>query len=102
MGNAATTIQGSHEPKGLGTKLAPLLSGGFFRPLPALEPYLWSFRQLVTRGAGHGQPYDGELLLTEHCDRLGECAEPVRHLFTAGQRLALEHVGWEFLQSQTR
>ena len=33
MGDAATTILGSHEPKGLGTKLAPLLSGGFFRPL---------------------------------------------------------------------
>ena len=33
MDDAATTIQGSHEPKGLGTKLAPLLSGGFFRPL---------------------------------------------------------------------
>jgi cell division septum initiation protein DivIVA len=33
MGNATTTIQVNHEPKGIGTKLAPLLGGGFFRPL---------------------------------------------------------------------
>ena len=33
MGDAVATIQTSQEPKGLGTKLAPLLSGGFFRPV---------------------------------------------------------------------
>jgi hypothetical protein len=67
--------------------------------LPAVEPHLWSYRQLLTRGAGHGQSCDGEPLSSEHCDWLGECAEPVRQLFAAGQRLAQEHVGWEFLKN---
>jgi hypothetical protein len=67
--------------------------------LPAVEPHLWSYRQLLTIGAGHGQPWDGGLPSSEHCDWLGECAEPVRRLFAAGHRLAQEHVGWEFLKS---
>jgi hypothetical protein len=33
MNNAATSIQASAETKSLGSKLAPLLGGGFFRPL---------------------------------------------------------------------
>jgi hemerythrin-like domain-containing protein len=33
MSDAATTDQASHAAQGLGTKLAPLLGGGFFRPL---------------------------------------------------------------------
>jgi hypothetical protein len=53
---------------------------------------------LLTLGAGHGQPCDGKPLSSEHCDWLGECAEPARQLFAAGQRLAQEHVGWEFLK----
>jgi hypothetical protein len=69
--------------------------------LPAVEPHLWSYRQLLTLGAGHGQPCDGESPSSELCDWLGECAEPVRQLFAAGHRLAQEHVGWEFLQTQT-
>jgi hypothetical protein len=70
--------------------------------LPVIEPHLWSYRQLLTLGAGHGQPWDGEPPSSEHCDWLGDCAEPVRQLFAAGQRLAQEHVGWEFLQGQTQ
>jgi Uncharacterized protein conserved in bacteria C-term(DUF2220) len=69
--------------------------------LPAVEPHLWSYRQLLTLGAGHAQPRDGDPLSSEHCDWLGECAEPVRQLFAAGHRLAQEHVGWEFLQDKT-
>jgi hypothetical protein len=69
--------------------------------LPVVEPHLWSYRQLLTLGAGHRQPCDGEPLSLEHCDWLGECAEPVRRLFAAGHRLAQEHVGWEFLQEKT-
>jgi len=68
--------------------------------LPAVEPHLWSYRHLLTLGAGRGQPCDGEPPSSEHCDWLGECADPVRQLFAAGQRLAQEHVGWEFLQGQ--
>jgi hypothetical protein len=69
--------------------------------LPAVEPHLWSYRQLLTLGAGRGQPCDGEPPSFEHCDWLGECAEPARQLFAAGQRLAQEHVGWEFLRGLT-
>jgi hypothetical protein len=68
--------------------------------LPAVEPHLWSYRQLLTLGTGHGQRCDSEPLTSEHCDWLGECAEPVRQLFAAGRRLAQEHVGWEFLQDK--
>jgi hypothetical protein len=67
--------------------------------LPAVEPHLWSYRQLLTLGAGRGQPCDYEPPSSEHCDWLGECAEPARQLFAAGHRLAQEHVGWEFLKN---
>ncbi len=68
--------------------------------LPAIEPHLWSYRQLLRLGAGRGEPGEGEPLSCEHCDWLGEDAEPVRRLFAAGHRLAQERVGWEFLQGQ--
>jgi hypothetical protein len=67
--------------------------------LPIIEPHLWSYRHLLKFGAGRGQPYDGEAAPVELCDWLGECAEPARQLFAAGQRLAQEHVGWEFLKN---
>ena len=66
--------------------------------LPPVEPHLWSYRMLLKHGNGHGQPYDGEAAPLELCDWLGDCAEPARQLFAAGQRLAQEHVGWEFLK----
>ena len=69
--------------------------------LPAVEPHLWSYRQLLALGSGHGQPWEGEPPSSTLCDWLGECADPVRQLFTAGQRLAQEHVGWAFLQATT-
>ena len=69
--------------------------------LPAVEPHLWSYRQLLAVANGRGQPYDGAPLSSEHCDWLGECAEPASQLFAASQRLAQEHVGWEFLQHKT-
>ena len=69
--------------------------------LPAVEPHLWSYRQLLALGAGRSQPCDGEPPSSEHCDWLGEYAEPARQLFAAGQRLAQERVGWEFLCART-
>jgi hypothetical protein len=65
--------------------------------LPAVEPHLWSYRQLLTLGAGRGKPWEGEPAPEFLYDWLGDTAEPVRQLFAAGQRLAQEHVGWEFL-----
>jgi hypothetical protein len=67
--------------------------------LPAVEPHLWSYRQLLKLGAGHGQPYEGDPSSPTLCDWLGDCAEPARQLFAADQRLAQEFVGWDFLIS---
>lgn len=69
--------------------------------LPAVRAELWSYQQLLTLGSGHGQPWEGEPPSSTLCDWLGDCAEGARQLFGAGQRLAQERVGWEFLQVQT-
>ena len=66
--------------------------------LPVVEPHLWSYQQLLKLGAGHGQPWEGELPSPTLYDWLGECAEPVHQLFAAGHRLAQEHISWEVLQ----
>lgn len=68
--------------------------------LPPVEPHLWSYRHLLARGAGRGQPWEGEPPSTTVCDWLADCAEPARQMFAAGQRLAQEHIGWEFLQGK--
>jgi hypothetical protein len=64
--------------------------------LPPVEPHLWSYRQLLK--LGHAQPWEGDPVPPTLCDWLADCAEPARQLFATGQRLAQEHVGWEFLQ----
>lgn len=69
--------------------------------LPVVDPHLWSYRQLLAAGNGQGQPWEGEPPSPTICDWLGECAEPARQLFAANQRLAQEHIGWEFLQHQS-
>jgi hypothetical protein len=69
--------------------------------LPAVEPHLWSYRQLLAVANGRSQPWEGEPPASTLCDWLGDCAAPVRQLFAASHRLAQEHVGWEFLQHQT-
>ena len=68
---------------------------------PAVEPHLWSYRQLIAVGAERGQAWEGEPPSSTLCDWLGDCAEPVRHIFAAGQRLAQEHIGWEFLRERS-
>lgn len=68
--------------------------------LPPVEPHLWSYRQLLAVANGRRQPYDGEPPSSTLCDWLGDCAELARQLFAAGQRLAQEHIGWEYLSKQ--
>ncbi|MGZ5505728.1 MAG: Wadjet anti-phage system protein JetD domain-containing protein [Limisphaerales bacterium] len=68
--------------------------------LPAVEPHLWSYRQLLTLGVGRGKPWEGEPASEFLYGWLGDTAEPVRQLFAAGQRLAQEHIGWEFLRDK--
>ena len=69
--------------------------------LPAIEPHLWSYEHLLALGAAHGQPWEGEPPSPQLCGWLGPCAEPARRLFAAGQRLAQERIGWEFLRQRT-
>lgn len=69
--------------------------------LPPVEPHLWGYRQLLAVTKGRRQPWEGEPPSSTLCDWLGDCAEPARRLFAANQRLAQEHIGWEFLQGAT-
>lgn len=91
---------GDLDPQGL---LIPLEASGRAQAagLPAIEPHLWSYEQLLKLGAGHGQPFDGEPPSPSVCDWLQSLAQPARNLFAANQRIAQEHVGWEFLQTVT-
>jgi hypothetical protein len=68
--------------------------------LPAIEPHLGSYQHLLTLGVGRGQPWEGEPPSSTLCDWLESCAEPTRQLFAAGQRLAQERIGWEFLRER--
>jgi hypothetical protein len=69
--------------------------------LPPVEPHLWSYTQLLSLGAGHGQPWDGEPPSSTLCDWLGSCADSAKQLFARRQRLAQEHIGWEFLRNRS-
>lgn len=64
--------------------------------LPAVEPHLWSYRQLLR--IGHVQDYEAELNSRPVWNWLGDCSAPVHQLFTQGKRIAQEHLGWEFLR----
>ena len=90
---------GDLDPQGL---LIPQEASGRAQSarLPAIEPHLWSYRQLLALGAGRSQPWEGEPPSSSLCDWLQSLAEPARQLFAANCRLAQEHVGWEFLRQQ--
>jgi hypothetical protein len=62
-----------------------------------ITPHLWSYRQLLARGADRVQAWDSDPGTEALCEWLGELAEPARRLFVAHRRLAQEHLGWEFL-----
>ena len=91
---------GDLDPQGL---LIPLEASGRAESfgLPIIEPHLWSYKQLLKLGAGKSQAWDGEPPLLSLFDWLPSLAEPVRSLFSLNQRLAQEHVGWEFLRLVT-
>ena len=67
--------------------------------LPAVEPHLWSYQQLLALESRHNQPWEGEPPSPTLCDWLQNLAEPARLLFAARCRLAQEHIGWEVLQA---
>ncbi|HEY5910713.1 MAG TPA: Wadjet anti-phage system protein JetD domain-containing protein [Verrucomicrobiae bacterium] len=88
---------GDLDPQGL---LIPQEASGRAQAagMPTIEPHLWSYRQLLTLGAGRSQPWEGEPPSSSLCDWLQSLAEPARQLFATNRRLAQEHVGWEFLR----
>ncbi|MGH7973543.1 MAG: hypothetical protein ACREIC_32910 [Limisphaerales bacterium] len=91
---------GDLDPQGL---LIPQEASNRLQPLglPAIEPHLWSYRKLLSLGAGREQPWDTEIVTPTLCDWLVDCAEPARRLFASGKRIAQECVGWEFLRGET-
>lgn len=66
--------------------------------LPPIQPHLWSYRELLRKAPVVTTDND---LPTDEMDRdcawLKDLAEPARSIIRSGQRLAQEHVGWEFL-----
>lgn len=89
---------GDLDPHGLRIpQIASVRSQNF--GLPVVEPHRWSYQQLLKLGEGHGQPGEDDPAADSLCGWLGEDANSVRRLFAARQRLAQEHVGWEFLQN---
>jgi hypothetical protein len=96
-GPRAIVYFGDLDPRGL---LIPQIASGRASSLglPAVEPHLWSYRQLFSISAGTTQPWEGEPPSSTLCDWMGNMAEPVRRLFNAAQRIPQEYVGWAFLK----
>jgi hypothetical protein len=69
--------------------------------LPKVEPHLWSYRQLLTVAGGRGEPCGCDAPPSSLCDWLGDCAEAACQLLVANQRLAQEHISWEFLRDRS-
>lgn len=68
--------------------------------LPRVEPHLWSYRELLSIGAGKETPCDADPADRRECEWFGELAAPVWAVLSKGKRLAQEHIGWEFLAAK--
>jgi hypothetical protein len=91
---------GDLDPQGL---RIPQLASAYAQHLglPPIEPHLPSYRSLLQLGRNKTTSLNNsEPVRREDCDWLGELADEAWTILAAGHRLAQEHVGWEFLQSQ--
>ena len=71
--------------------------------LPRVEPHLPSYRWLLELGRGKGVAWEaGGEARREDCEWLGKLSGAAWEVLVAGQRLAQEHVSWEFLQGIDR
>jgi len=71
--------------------------------LPRVEPDLWSYTHLLEIGRSKEAPYEAaEPASPAEFEWLSHLADPVRQVLESGNRLAQEHVGWEFLSGQTQ
>ena len=70
--------------------------------LPHIEPDLWSYSNLLKIGCGREVPFDAaEPASDSEFQWLTHLAEPARMILESGKRLAQEHIGWKFLNTQT-
>ncbi len=65
------------------------------RGWPAIHPLMWAYQALIEIGVP--QSSDAPIPEGTLCDWLGTHAEAARRLLASGQRIAQEHIGWEFL-----
>ncbi|MCC6232546.1 MAG: hypothetical protein IT580_07875 [Verrucomicrobiales bacterium] len=65
---------------------------------PPIAPHRWSYQHLLQAGLGHETPWEGPDASEEALRWLGDLEHAARSLFSRGQRLAQEHVGWEWLE----
>ena len=71
--------------------------------MPRIRPDLWSYRHLLTLGAGRECGLEsGETARSTALGWLEELEAEARRLFDTKKRLAQEHVGWEFLLRHSR
>lgn len=71
--------------------------------LPRVEPDIWSYSHLLEVGRNSAVPYETvEPASLEEYEWLSQLAEPVRQILESGRRVAQEHIGWEFLNVQTK
>lgn len=91
---------GDLDPRGLSI---PHQAAAYARQsgLPAIEPHLWSYRQLFVLGKGRALPsHEKTDEEPEGCQWLGELAGEAHKVLSSGKRLPQEYVGWEFLRDR--
>ncbi len=70
--------------------------------LPPVEPHRWSYGQLLSLAAAASSADDPAAVTPADLAWLGELAGTAQPLLVSGQRLAQEHMGWEFLHEGRR
>jgi len=61
----------------------------------------YDYRTFLSIGTGNETRWDGEPQARMNCDWLTEPADAAWGVLSSGQRLAQEHIGWEFLALTT-
>jgi hypothetical protein len=69
--------------------------------LPPIAPHGWSYRKLLELGKGKESEWDGPAADEQSLRWLDILEAPARQLFGRRMRLAQEHLGWEWLSTQT-
>ncbi len=71
--------------------------------LPPVQPHWWSYRELLRLSpVAPAESDENTDDVDRDCAWLRDLAEPASTIIRAGQRLAQEHIGWEFLCQNNR